>query len=179
MLEKTTSLTKAYVKQAPGQEIPRAYELRQFGVNYRGSSLVCDDFYKDAPENVDYYRSGEDGEVHAGDRAPDAPGLIDADGTKTTLFDAVFGATHHSVLVFSDNKPLDVRLPTIPAKLVHLLPQGTQWKKEASCKIYVDSDGLARAHYRVAERGVHSVIVRPDGYIGAVLKTEDGRNHSW
>ncbi|KIY74178.1 hypothetical protein CYLTODRAFT_416434 [Cylindrobasidium torrendii FP15055 ss-10] len=173
MLEKTTSLTKVYVKQAPGQEIPRAYELRQFGVNYRGSPLVCDDFYNDIPENVDYYRSGEDGEVHAGDRAPDAPGLVNSDGAKTTLFDAVFRATHHSILVFSE-KPIAVKLPTIPAKLAYLLPPGAKGMEAAGGEVFVDSDGLAGAHYRVAERGVHSVIVRPDGYIGAVLKTEEG-----
>ncbi|KAF8903206.1 FAD binding domain-containing protein [Mucidula mucida] len=67
MLSETTKL----LEQAASGD--RA--LRQFGVNYRVSTTE-----EHTGESVDPYRDGDDGHVRAGDRAPDASGLIMKDG---------------------------------------------------------------------------------------------------
>ncbi len=174
MLDKTTELTKtAYglstFKPGTIRGVERGFELRQFGVNYRGSAIVVDDF---AVENVsvDPYRSGDDDALLAGDRAPDAPGLRNGD-SETSLF-KLFGSTFHTVLVFGgaaaaaclDSYPKDL------IKVLNMVPQGSS----ASGDVYIDSLGYAYKHYDVVARGVQFVVVRPDGVIGALTKSEEG-----
>ncbi|KAE9384847.1 hypothetical protein BT96DRAFT_929091 [Gymnopus androsaceus JB14] len=71
MLEKTTELFKKTFKPASHEVMAegwkRGYELRMFGVNYRNHTHEED--------TVDPYRSGDDGTIRAGDRAPEAPQL--------------------------------------------------------------------------------------------------------
>ncbi|KAJ3794429.1 FAD binding domain-containing protein [Lentinula aff. detonsa] len=87
----------------------RGFELRMFGINYRGSPIVLDEV--DPPAEVlDPYKMSADEPVRGGDRAPQAVGLKvlcrssltsteDGQGT-TTLFD-VFDTTAHTALVFA------------------------------------------------------------------------------
>jgi 2-polyprenyl-6-methoxyphenol hydroxylase-like FAD-dependent oxidoreductase len=63
----------------------RGPETLQLGINYRGHSLAHDE-------------SNSAANVHAGDRAPDAP-CSNPDGTSTRLFDA-FRGTHFTLLAF-------------------------------------------------------------------------------
>ncbi|KAF9017766.1 hypothetical protein BDZ89DRAFT_1074518 [Hymenopellis radicata] len=174
MLDKTTELTKsAYGLSTfkPGTIVgpEREFELRQFGVNYRGSAIVVDDF---AIENVpvDPYRSGDDDVLLAGDRAPDAPALWNGD-SETSLF-KLFGSTFHTVLVFGGAAPV-AGLDSYPKdliKVINIAPQGSS----ASGDVYIDSLGYAYKHYDVVARGVQFVVVRPDGAIGALTKSEEG-----
>ncbi len=74
MLSETTKLLEQ-AASGDGAVFESAWELRQFGVNYRVSTTE-----EHTGESVDPYRDGDDGHVRAGDRAPDASGLIMKDG---------------------------------------------------------------------------------------------------
>lgn len=79
----------------------RSRKLFQLDVNYRWSTVIFDERFKDegARKVADVY--GVVGRAtQAGDRAPDAPALIDASGTKTRLFD-IFSLAKHAALVFA------------------------------------------------------------------------------
>ncbi|KAF9017765.1 hypothetical protein BDZ89DRAFT_1103732 [Hymenopellis radicata] len=164
MLDKTTELTKSAFALKPGtvgDAVKRPFEFRQ-------SPILVDDFaVEGAP--VDPYRSGDDGMALAGDRAPDAPGLRNGD-TETSLF-KLFGSTFHTVLVFG--KPSVAGLDGYPKDIIEVLPLAPQGSSESG-DIYVDSLGYAYRHYDVVARGIQFVVVRPDGVIGALTKSEEG-----
>lgn len=90
MLDMVVNLTKRITNDSQVVSLAQDIEVRQFGVNYRGSDIVIDEFAEEG-EVIDPYRSGEHGTVRAGDRAPDAPGLRSTSGEMTSLFESVFG----------------------------------------------------------------------------------------
>ncbi len=74
MLDKTSELHAKTFTPGGGQAgWTRGFELRQLGVNYRGSPIVVDETPVKGEEAVDPYRSGDDGTVRGGDRAPTPP----------------------------------------------------------------------------------------------------------
>ncbi|KAK0466822.1 FAD binding domain-containing protein [Desarmillaria tabescens] len=179
MLNKTTELLNKTFK--PGASSydgwQRGPELYQFGVNYRGSPIVVDE--AGTPESVDPYRSGEGGELRAGDRAPDAPGLVSSKGEKTRLFD-IFRTSYHTVLIFAgaelEAKEILDLLKAYSAgtvKSVVILPQSNGPVVDGSSADFVltDGEGYAYKHYN-GRNGV--VVVRPDGMIGALVGGVDG-----
>ncbi|KAK7051449.1 hypothetical protein VNI00_004423 [Paramarasmius palmivorus] len=180
MLNKTTDLMhKTFDTAIANNEAwVRGWELRQFGVNYRGSPIIVDERYTDTSEPVDPYRSGHDGSAHAGDRASDAPGLVWNEKEKR-LFD-LFSPSRHMVLVFSNEegatKLLDSFVcPEGSVTSAVIYPQGTKSPKESDANhTLVDRDGHAYKHYKVKEGEAWIVIIRPDGYIGAVAKDASG-----
>ncbi|KAK0466820.1 FAD binding domain-containing protein [Desarmillaria tabescens] len=179
MLNKTTELLNKTFK--PGASSydgwQRGPELYQYGINYRGSPIVVDE--AGTPESVDPYRSGEGGELRAGDRAPDAPGLVSSQGEKTRLFD-IFRTSYHTVLIFA-GAGLEVKeildlLKAYPAgtvKSVVILPQNDGPAVDSSSADFTLTDGedYARKNYN-GRHGV--VVVRPDGMIGALVGGVDG-----
>ncbi|KAK0489305.1 FAD binding domain-containing protein [Armillaria novae-zelandiae] len=180
MLDKTSELlTKTF--QPGGDSLTgwvRGYELRQLGVNYRASPVIVDETPIEGEETVDPYRSGNDGTVRGGDRAPDAPGLVFASDSscKTSLFD-VFGSSYHTVLVFSDEHTavLDA-LKSYPAgtvKSVVIVPHHSAGTISADC-VLVDGDGYAYKHYKIVEKITKVVVVRPDGIVGALVTGVEG-----
>ncbi|SJL13731.1 uncharacterized protein ARMOST_17179 [Armillaria ostoyae] len=180
MLDKTSELlTKTFKPGGDGQAgWVRGYELRQLGVNYRASPVIVDETPVDVQETVDPYRSGNDGTIQGGDRAPDAPGLVFVDDSsrKTSLFD-VFGSSYHTVLVFSDESAavLDA-LRSYPAgtvKSVVIAPHQPAGAILAD-HVLVDADGYAYKHYKIAEKITKVVVVRPDGIIGALVSGVEG-----
>ncbi|KAJ8077779.1 hypothetical protein PM082_002212 [Marasmius tenuissimus] len=55
----------------------KAFDMRQLGINYRASPIVVDEYHMGAPqESVDPYRDGHDLKARAGDRSPEASGLV-------------------------------------------------------------------------------------------------------
>jgi len=86
----------------------RGQKLRQLGVNCRWSPIVVDERTPAVEGEIsDVYGLDGGDVVRAGDRAPDASGLIQIDGveleeatTTTTLF-GEFSSTAHTALVFS------------------------------------------------------------------------------
>ncbi|KAK0239563.1 FAD binding domain-containing protein [Armillaria nabsnona] len=188
MLDKTTALLNKTFARTPDNfdGWKRGYELRQFGVNYRGSPIIVDETQTDCSEEVDPYRSGNDGTVRGGDRAPDAPGLISlgqpADKYSSTLFD-VFGPTHHTLLLFSDDKEKQTAIldsvkqyPTHILKRVIVLPENTEVKSSdlPAELVFKDKDGYAYQNYVIRSRVLDTIIVRPDGIIGALVNGAAG-----
>ncbi|KAF9052492.1 hypothetical protein BDZ89DRAFT_429705 [Hymenopellis radicata] len=182
MLQKTKHLTGKIlenIKAAAPVSFVSDTELRQFGITYRGSRITVDD-YASAEEVVDFYRSGEDGNARAGDRAPDAPGLVTESGEVTTLFNSgIFASNAHTVLAFAKQPPqmqLSVPNPEL-VKVAIVVPQGSaSGGFMTGGRVFVDSEGFIEKHYRVKERDLRFLVVRPDGVIGALTKSTEGLN---
>lgn len=191
MLQKTTELFKktfeasTAVSMAKGRH--RGHELRQFGVNYRKSSIVVDERYTYTEEDtVDPYRSGDDGTVRAGDRAPDAPQLAQLSPVaQTTMLFDIFSPAYHTVLIFasSDHGGAEDIIagvqngsPKTVFRTVLVLPQSSSAPATSSADIIiVDMEGFAYKHYAIADDNLLTVvIVRPDGFIGGFVSGADG-----
>ncbi|EEB96744.1 hypothetical protein MPER_04071, partial [Moniliophthora perniciosa FA553] len=94
-----------------------------------------------------------DGTIHAGDRAPEAPGLKRLE-EKTSVYE-VFDATSHTILFFGKSIS-DI--------------QDSLREKALLDHVFVGGNGHAYENYRVRPGDGFIVVVRPDGYIGAVAK---------
>jgi hypothetical protein len=180
--------------------------MNQLGIHYAWSPIIVDDLgtvsaddaagianaKKEAdaeakksglPKGVDAYTAGP--ELHAGDRAPDATGLVAMDGVEvkeTTLFD-LFSLRSHLGIVFVDGKAdvqdiasmLDalkaiggdlVRPIVFYSKKPETLPEGIP-----AAQVFVDRDGHASHAYKPQRYGsVAATIVRPDGVVGAMVQ---------
>ena len=127
-----------------GDEKRRGREIRQLDLRYPDSALSLG-----TPQRT----SGP----AAGDRAPDAP-IRGAAGAATRLFE-LFKGTHWTLLGYEAER--DAVIPR-PGLHIHVLgPSGE----------LIDEHGHFRDAYAVAP-GTW-VLVRPDGYIGAVVPSED------
>ncbi|NLU72304.1 pentachlorophenol monooxygenase [Streptomyces sp. HNM0575] len=109
----------------------RGRETRQLDIGYRDSSLAHE------------LRSAPDGELRAGDRAPDAE-AVTAGGERIRLFDA-FRGPHWTLLAFGGT-----RLPDSVPDGVH------------AYELHGAEEHAEKAY------GSGLFLVRPDGYLGAV-----------
>jgi 2-polyprenyl-6-methoxyphenol hydroxylase-like FAD-dependent oxidoreductase len=116
----------------------------QLDVNYRGSALVCDD-------------RDETAVLRAGDRAPDATGLMTADG-EHRLFDLTRGG-RFTLLDFGST------VDPVPAGLKTLRVVG----RPAGPDTVADTEGHLAGAYGATDRTL--VLIRPDGYIGLISDT--------
>jgi len=196
MLNKTTLLlnkTFAPSPDDPTAGFKRGHELHQLGVNYRSSSILVDESPNTDGEQVttDPYKDGEDGQVRAGDRAPDAPGLLDlkAGNQRRRVFD-FFKTTHHTIIVFSSSQALasncfgtlDTFFSSEQSSLfkrIVILPKGSSTGFEVNAlgpevTVVEDAEGHAYSGFNVEAKGLPVVIVRPDGWIGATVRDEEG-----
>ncbi|KAJ7449647.1 hypothetical protein FB451DRAFT_751370 [Mycena latifolia] len=217
MLNQITALLKENGADSAG-DVPLAHEsasavkhnggLMQFGVNCRWSSVVVDEQRADVIEDIadDYYGYEEeedaldalevdvtpDRPLFAGDRAPDAPGLVvlkrrapdrpPTDSRTTSLF-KTFLASSHTVLIFSDQTtryaPVVQFLAAYPSEVVQsaivLRKQDTLLSGAAALADYVleDAGGHAYRAYELDD-GCDIVIVRPDGLVGAIVRSGEG-----
>ena len=171
----------------------RGGDLHQFGVNYRWSPIVVDE--RSPRENVatDPYghnRSPTD-VVQAGDRAPDAPGLVVLSSTghpghETTSLFTLFGISHHTVLIFSDGKGTESIVSVLdalrmcPSQLLRaiLIHRDTDASapslSDGAYLSAVDRDNHAHDAYQVGVGEFMVVIVRPDGTVGGVVRSVEG-----
>ncbi|KZV71983.1 hypothetical protein PENSPDRAFT_751360 [Peniophora sp. CONT] len=191
MLRLTSTITAiSYRTDAPNASIwKRPRSITQLGVHSRWSSIVRDELREEElvveSTNLETVRAygAEDGMVgrlHAGDRAPDAPGLIEGRGQSgaTSVFDFI-RSTRHVVLVF------DVALEKEVAEYIGKLPNGTAWAvalvKQGERALWpalprlTDAEGHAQRAYGVNE-GIKVAVIRPDGVVGALLKGARGLN---
>ncbi|KAL0571625.1 hypothetical protein V5O48_010332 [Marasmius crinis-equi] len=176
MLDKTTNLmNKTFHKSTSGIGAGgwlRDWELKQFGINYRGGPLLVDERYRDLDEPVDPYRSGHDGTAHAGDRAPSAPGLVvPGEETRRCLYD-LFDVVAHTILVFcrpTSSLHLEVakvlsgyngRL--VKAVIIHPQDAAQTSLETKSVQMFIDTEGHAYKHYKVQKDEESVVVVRPD-----------------
>jgi len=99
ILDKTFGPNRQSIESA----MERGRLLYMLGVNYRTSPIAVDEFAAAAGiAPVPPYTLDKSDELVAGDRAPDAPGLVEGiESATVTLFGDVFGPTHHTVLVFA------------------------------------------------------------------------------
>ncbi|KAJ7155478.1 FAD binding domain-containing protein [Mycena crocata] len=183
--------------------------ILQLGVNCRWSSVVVDeqvtdedDFFDETEEEL--YGGDEDEDaaeldvsvdrpLRAGDRAPDAPGLValkrpapadrrDANTRTTSLF-KTFLASHHTVLIFSNEAnrytpvirllsayPKDVVQAAIVIRAGNTVPTGALALADY---VLEDHGGHAYAAYALND-GCDVVIVRPDGLVGAAVRSREG-----
>ncbi|KAF9263188.1 hypothetical protein L218DRAFT_1077428 [Marasmius fiardii PR-910] len=189
MLGKTTALFRKTFesKNASSEAWQRGFELRMFGVNYRGSPIVVDEGYHDSPKQhsqADPYRAGDDGTIRSGDRAPEAPGLVDERGLETSFYE-VFRSVVHTVLVFDGHEEGCVsvleqlsRCPRGTVQSVVLHPKSSAPVAGAAGRadrVLEDRDGFAYGNYRIEGDNVKRVVVvRPDAYIGALVEGNEG-----
>lgn len=112
MLNITKLLQKITADPSATNAWERDGKLMQLGINYRGSPIIVDET-KDGAGGAkgDSYNVG--GTLRGGDRAPNAPALLDlrrqdgANGAATTGFFDLFKPYKHTVLVFSSGAPTE------------------------------------------------------------------------
>ncbi|KZT07594.1 monooxygenase [Laetiporus sulphureus 93-53] len=193
MLEETTAIFHSVLaRTANGMNNEagwnRGEHMRQLGVNYRWSSIVRDERAPvGATEPMDPYGINSGDVPRAGDRAPDAPGLVnvkstDASEQPTSLF-RIFSTTRHTILVFSPDSahagPALEALTSYPADaiqsvVIYLQDASSTPHVDGANLSLVDRDGHAYSGYAVEKGGLTIVIVRPDGVIGAIARGVDG-----
>ncbi|KAF9463798.1 FAD binding domain-containing protein [Collybia nuda] len=187
VLNNTTTAFDSWTKDGNnGQWSGWDFNVRQLGINYQGSPIVLDERYMGEVTHSDPYRSGDDGLLRGGDRAPEAPGLISVNDITVTqsLFD-IFKPTHHTVLAFADPSDNQGELLKVPGacannvvQVVTIYPQSTPVTSVSIAKpthhAFVDAEGYAYKHYNITGPGATIYIIRPDGYIGAYTQSEGG-----
>ncbi|EIW84673.1 hypothetical protein CONPUDRAFT_116825 [Coniophora puteana RWD-64-598 SS2] len=173
LMNKTFGETRGTVENA----FHRGRILFMLGVNYRTSPIVLDEFSAGLPPVAAYGVELTD-ELVAGDRAPDAPGLVEGEAT-VRLFD-IYKAMHHTVLVFSLNvkSARDViksaARHSALARTVVILPATTATELHVDhARVLIDRDNYAYSHYLVKD-DTRVVVVRPDGVIGAIVAGSPG-----
>ncbi|KAI0084950.1 FAD binding domain-containing protein [Irpex rosettiformis] len=184
----------------------RPKTLHQLGVNYRFSELVIDEQSPDRTSNTvsAAYRPEDPSVLRAGDRAPDAPGLVPVQlafgdtnnnvkvklgETSTTLFDT-FKPVRHTALVFVGG--MDLVDVTETVKVLRAAPEGTVHvvfvlpkddttpgalsgiSLSGGVEVLIDVENHAHTFYPPATHGFPVVIVRPDGFVGAVVNGKEG-----
>ncbi|KAJ6588624.1 FAD binding domain-containing protein [Mycena capillaripes] len=162
------------------QATARGGALGMLGVNTRGSAIVLAD---DGPAASGAYTeaTAAPGRVQVGYRAPDAPGLVRADGAVTRLFD-IFGPVKHTVVVFGGDAAAHGAVeramgswPQDTASTV-LLRRAGETGESTLGEVLEDCEGHAYAGYTsgAVEGEMIIVIVRPDGVVGAVVSQAEG-----
>jgi 2-polyprenyl-6-methoxyphenol hydroxylase-like FAD-dependent oxidoreductase len=132
--------------------IRRDGQTSQLGIGYRGSSLTAE-ARPDAPS------------LRAGDRAPDAPGLIGPDGPRR-MFDLLRGP-HITLLGFGAQ--WQAVLDACAAEFGSAVQGRVIVGRPGDPGHYVDSEGHARAAY--GEDALF--VVRPDNYVGLAIAEPD------
>jgi hypothetical protein len=211
MIEHTFDIDTMPFREKVGRDNIKRGNSHQLGVNYRWSSIVFDERKKDTRERaeeddqyfhdydfdgtnnqdeevLDGYGLDLDGTLTAGDRAPDAPGLVDIRDTRRTttktwrLFQ-IFGPSCHTVLIFIEATHRWQQV----VKSLSVYPQGTVCtvliarRRSAILAaepahagfVLEDRDGHAHNAY-VSDRDYGIAVVRPDGVVGAIAKGIDG-----
>ncbi|KAH7913166.1 FAD binding domain-containing protein [Hygrophoropsis aurantiaca] len=185
MLELTTEILNRIVQNpSDTQNDLRGPKLFMLGVNYRFSPIVVDEFVTEK-RPVNAYGTLDETCLEAGDRAPDAPGLVDIKGnggTTTTLFD-VYRPSHHTVLVFTpeaaEAAPILSSLERYNRDVIRsalVLPASARSQQVDSLAdlVLVDKSKYAYSTYLVTEGEVKVIIVRPDGVVGAIIRGASG-----
>lgn len=211
MLHKTTELYQQTYDEAKSTDIQdrvslrRGTELCMLGINYRWSSIVLEE--RDPNLSDEEKRKslmaemkarsygGYQGGLCAGDRAPDAPGLVISHSSdplkkigEETSFFKLFSFLRHSIIIFAPSSERNVvdRILQAAAKVpvtkenvqVFIITQAeTEHADGAHQEVaytLIDRDGHAHDGYFVKEGELTIVIIRPDGYVGAITKDESG-----
>ncbi|KZV73415.1 hypothetical protein PENSPDRAFT_297016 [Peniophora sp. CONT] len=184
MLRMTTNLADKTFKDEDSSAWERPLALRQLGVHYRWSSIVIDELREGElvlkstniePEDV--YGVDKPNRLHAGDRAPDAPELVNIKTGESTQLFQLLKPTHHTIVVF-DPAEAEVVLALIgvyPEGSVRAIVIAPAADREVNVEVDVYTDTQEHAHRAYsAGLGVKVAIIRPDGVVGALLRECEG-----
>ncbi|KAJ7680011.1 FAD binding domain-containing protein [Mycena rosella] len=164
--------------------------LEMYGINYRYSPIIFTEGVDRAEPTLileelrarAYEGYEGSGTLCAGDRAPEAPGLVlNSEAGNKSLFGLINPAMHN-ILIFIPHKKAIATLEGIAAAVVAYPPGTAQtfifFKDHETLggrNGFVDRDGHAFAAYLVKDDcRIGIVVVRPDGFIGAVVGGVEG-----
>ncbi|KAG2362728.1 FAD binding domain-containing protein, partial [Suillus spraguei] len=184
MLGVTTSiLDKATSSGDPSSG--RSPILFMLGINCRFSTIVLDEFVNPEGKPINAYGVLDEGCLEGGDRAPDAPNMLQAGNAEpdvTTLF-GLYRPWHHTVLVFAPSLagaiPILGALGAYDKSVVRsavVLPSSASVTPVASPadRVLVDREGYAYSAYLVEASQTKVFVIRPDGVIGAIVQGAEG-----
>ncbi|KAG2157977.1 FAD binding domain-containing protein [Suillus bovinus] len=185
MLEMTTSILNKTItsRDAPVERSPILFML---GINCRFSTIVLDEFVTLVEgKRINAYGALDEGNLEAGDRAPDAPDLLQVgcvEPDATTLF-GLYRPWYHTMLVFvpslTDAIPILGALAAYDKSVLRsavVLPSLASVTSVASPAdlILVDQEGHAYSAYLVEAGQTKVFVIRPDGVIGAIVHGTEG-----
>ncbi|KAG1745373.1 FAD binding domain-containing protein [Suillus paluster] len=186
MLEITTSMLDQAIVTGD-LTIKRSPKLFMLGINCRFSSIVLDEFVTPVEgKPINAYGVFDEGHLEAGDRAPDAPNVLQVgrgESDMKTLF-CLYRPWYHTVLVFApslaDAIPILGALEACNKSVVRkavVLPSSAPAAPVASpCDdvVLVDQEGYAYSAYLVEVNQTKVFVIRPDGVIGAIVHGAEG-----
>lgn len=190
VLSRSTALLKKSVESDVKDDDSgwkRGANLLQLGINYRWSSIVVDEQPElgSPKESIQAYSKLPDGRLRAGERAPDAPGLIDAvTGESRSLFSIIDPSCHTVILLSDDSDQYSSVLSSLQSHSKGTIRSVVVQTGTATAHplrfgsihpdlTLVDSKRHARDAYDLSG-GCFVVVVRPDGTIGAIVRGEEG-----
>ncbi|KAG2153629.1 FAD binding domain-containing protein [Suillus bovinus] len=183
MLEMTTTILNSMIKTS-NMITAQDPILSMLGINCRSSDIVLDEFAVPG-KPINAYGVLDEGQLEAGDRAPDAPNLVQVGGGKsdvTTLF-SLYRPWYHTVLVFApslaDATPILGALEAYDTGIVRsavVLPSSATGTAVASHAdlVLVDEKGHAHSAYLVEAGQTRVFVIRPDGVVGAIVHGAEG-----
>ncbi|KAL4248923.1 Rifampicin monooxygenase-like protein [Abortiporus biennis] len=194
MLAKTVEVHKKILEGVENKNTQAAWDrpksLNQLRVNCRWSSILVDEQVEDhegakvVARNA--YGSETDDQVRAGDRAPDASGLVNIKSNEKTSLFSILKPTYHTALLFNPpTTELPVLLdtfatwPSETVRVIVVLPKGGSLATDLPKDAAVLEDREAHAHQtykQMVDGGFPVVIIRPDGVVGAIAKGTAGVN---
>ncbi|KAG1882172.1 FAD binding domain-containing protein [Suillus subluteus] len=162
MLGVTTSILDKAISSGD-LSLGRSPILYMLGINCRFSTIVLDEFVTSVEGRpINAYGVLDEGHLEAGDRAPDAPNMLQvgrAEPDETTLF-ALYRPWYHTVLVFAPS----IRQSVVRSAVV--LP--------SSASVLVDREGYAYSAYLMEADQTKVFVIRPDGLVGAIIHGAEG-----
>ncbi|KAG1809470.1 FAD binding domain-containing protein [Suillus variegatus] len=183
MLEMTTTILNQALK-TDSMTAARTPILFMLGINYRFSDIVLDEFAIPG-KPINAYGELDEEHLEAGDRAPDAPNLVQVgcgDSDVKTLF-SLYRPWYHTVLVFAPSHagaaPILGTLEAYDTSVVRsavVLPSSAPVTSAASPAdlVFVDREGYAYSAYIVEAGQTRVFVIRPDGVIGAIVRGTEG-----
>ncbi|KAG1723314.1 FAD binding domain-containing protein [Suillus occidentalis] len=183
MLEVTTTILNQSLK-TNDITARRGPILFMLGINCRFSNIVLDEFAIPG-KPVNAYGVLDEANLEAGDRAPDAPNMLQVGGGESdakTLF-SLYRPWYHTVLVFAPS-PADA-IPVLGALEAYeksavrsavVLPSSASVTSVASPAdlVFVDQKGYAYSAYLVEAGQTKVFVIRPDGVVGAIVRGAEG-----
>ncbi len=148
--EAMLGLATGLLEAAKRGGMQRGREVRQLDIGYRGSSLSLNP-------------PGRDAILLAGDRAPDAP-VRGAAGSTRRLFDLFRGP--HWTLIGYDT--VDDAITGQRGLHIHRIGNGCELEDVGAH--FRDAYGLVSGEW---------VLIRPDGYVGAIMASSDAAKLQW
>ncbi|KAG1825090.1 FAD binding domain-containing protein [Suillus variegatus] len=184
MLGVTTSiLDKTMASKEP--QIERNSILFMLGINCRFSTIVLDEFVTSVEKPINAYGVLDEGHLEAGDRAPDAPNMLQVGRVEpgaTTLF-SLYRPWYHTILVFApslaDATPILGALETYDKSVVRsavVLPSSASVTSVVSPAdlVLIDQEGHAYSAYLMEAGQTKVFVIRPDGVVGAIVHGTEG-----